>query len=674
MVNVTINGISFDPAAQPEVSSAEVPGPLSSKYILVQTSGPLNQVQRQRLADAGAEILEYVPENTFICRYTGADLKPVRALDFVVFANVYMKQFKIAPTFVAGPATTKMQLRDIAPTGTQSTDPVAIRVVLQRGVPATDELVGEIAAQAGADPSQLHTGPGWVQLTVERRRLSAIAAIDDVRNIEPYLEPRLMSNIARTIMTIDSGSAAAGINGENQVIAVCDTGLDRGDVRDLHPAFSQRVLKLYALGRNVADDPNGHGTHVCGCAVGSGVLNDGTQLQGAAPAASLIIQSVLDSDGGLGGIPLDLSDLFGPVYQNDGVRIHTNSWGTSANGVYTTLAADVDAFVWQYRDMLICFAAGNDGTDAASTGQVSDGSIGSPACAKNCIAVGASESSRPGFTAGAGGPLFTYGYGWPESFPAEPLKSDPVADDPNRVAAFSSRGPAANARVKPDVVAPGTAILSTRSRVASGVGWGLSADPLYFFEGGSSMATPFVAGCAAIVRQYLQQAGIATPSAALLKATLINGAVPIDNQNNPPDLSALPDNGQGFGRVDLTGTLGLASNSVQILLRDEATELDTGDEETIDINLAAPFTGLLATLVWTDAPGEGLQADLDLVVSLPDGSELHGNMPAASDDFDRVNTIEQVRRTDLEPGLAHVTVRAYRVTNPQNYALVVRTF
>jgi hypothetical protein len=130
------------------------------------------------------------------------------------------------------------------------------------------------------------------------------------------------------------------------------------------------------------------------------------------------------------------------------------------------------------------------------------------------------------------------------------------------MAAFSGRGPVQNGRTKPDVVAPGTAILSTRSRATQAmqtIGWLASPDPLYFNDGGTSMPTPLVAGCAAVVRQFLTTAGgIATPSAALVKAMLINGATPIKDQYTPPEVGAIPDISEGFGRVDIPATVGLS--------------------------------------------------------------------------------------------------------------------
>ena len=243
---------------------------------------------------------------------------------------------------------------------------------------------------------------------------------------------------------------------------------------------------------------------------------------------------------------------------------------------------------------------------------------------------------------------------------------------PVHLLAFSSRGPAANHRVRPDVVAPGTAILSTKSRVATGTGWGpYPHDPRFFYDGGTSMATPLVAGGAAVVRQFLLSRQHNSPSAALVKAMLINGAKPIHGQYAPPEVGAPPDNSQGFGRIDLSATVGPYQHGTAVVYKDEATTLDTGESEDTQQSVTAGQT-LKVTLVWTDPAGDALQNDLDLVVKTPDGQELHGNVAAGAPGFDRSNNVEQVVVPNIAAGTATITVRAFRAVTPQSYALVVR--
>lgn len=673
MARITINGISVDPVEnRPALAAANLlsADSSSSDYILVQVKQPLAQAQKEELATLGVTLLQYVPENTYICHYTPANLEQVRALPYVAWANVYLTGFKVHTSLRPG-ATGEASghLLSLMSTDTLSKDNVTVDVVLHERV-AAEAVRAKIAAAAGLDPTQLEVGRHKVRLTVSRRRLAALAAVDEVRHIEPYIAPKLSNNVARGILRADDAQAGHVLEGEGEIIAVADTGFDKGDTVDVHPAFAGRVLKLYSLGRPNASDPNGHGTHVAGSVLGDGVFADGTVIRGTAPKARLVLQSLLDSNDSLGGLPADLHDLFSGPYQTDGARVHTNSWGSPAAGAYTSNSSEVDDFVWNFRDCVICFAAGNDGVDARSRGIIDDGSVGSPATAKNCITVGACESMRPDFV--DAGNILRYGTGWGTTFPAIPISDDPVANNPNGMAAFSSRGPAVNNRMRPDLVAPGTAILSTRSRVATGSGWGLSADPLYFYDGGTSMATPLVAGCAAVVRQYLKTKDVPQPSAALVKAMLINGATIMPGQYAPPEVGAPPDASQGFGRVNLAATVGPYAAGETVTFKDEGSVLDTGAAEHTAQAVGGNGRTLKVTLVWTDAPGEALQNDLDLIVRAADGEERHGNVAPGSTDFDRVNNVEQVIWVDVPSGNVDISVRAFRITKPQSYALVIR--
>ncbi len=675
MAKITINGISIDPATNgAALSRARLfsTDSASSDYILVQTSAPIDQEQQAGLEKLGATIVEYVPENTYICHYPPAALDEIRSLPFVSWANPYLRDFKIAASLrsevpVGGVASLLSLPSTRALLG--STDRVTVDVVLHRHA-EPEGVRARLAAAAGLDPAELKPGRHKIRLTVERRRLPDLAAIDQVRSIEPYVPPQLANSVACEILKADVVHAATSLQGEGQVIAVCDTGFDTGSTADVHPAFTGRVLKLYALGRSTASDPNGHGTHVAGSALGDGqsqILN--TAIRGTAPRAGLVLQSILAADGSLGGLPDDLHDLFEPPYARDGARIHTNSWGSAVQGGYTAHCLEVDDFVWTHRDLVVCFAAGNDGADRQRRGVVDPGSLEAPGSARNCITVGATESLRPGFP-DANAPLL-YGEWWGWKFPVDPIHGDQVADNPDGTAAFSSRGPAAGNRIKPDVVAPGTAILSARSRIATGRVWADSADPLYVFDGGTSMATPLVAGCAAVIRQFLQARGVTQPGAALVKAMLINGAGLIPDQFVAPELEPAPNGSQGFGRVDLAATVGPYRPDETVDFVDEDRALNTGERTVTMHPVAAAGRTLKATLVWTDLPGEVLQNDLDLIVRAG-GREWHGNMPSSSQAFDRANNVEQVIWPDIPAGEVEVVVQAYRTVQPQPYALVVR--
>jgi len=663
MTRITINGVSLDPTEPPVGLESALASTDSSStdYIIVQVAGPLTSVELGALAAAGADVLEYVPENTYICRYPGSSLTAVTALPFVVWAGEYLEGFKIAPELMTPAADPRPRLLSVEGVETSmSQEPRDVEVVLHRDADP-EAARARIAEAARMNAGDLEIADGKVFLSVLPQMLARLAAVDEVRHVEEAVVNKLHNTVALGIMRVDQVHSGPQFRGEGQIVAIADTGFDKGSASNVHPAFAGRVDKVIPLGRPTGNDPDGHGTHVAGSVLGDGVSPAmGGPVTGSAPGARLVMQSIMDATGRLGGIPPSLLTLFEQAYA-EGARVHTNSWGAPVAGRYTSNSFDVDRYVWEHRDLTILFSAGNEGTDGNANGVIDAGSIGSPGTARNCITVGASESLRPGISKKWGTP-------WPSDYPRAPIMDDLWADNADGMAAFSSRGPTRDGRIKPDVIAPGTAILSAHSRDASvGSFWGPSTDSAYCFMGGTSMATPLVAGCAALVRQALG----GNPSAALVKAMLVNGAVDISGQYAASEAGALPNFAEGFGRVNMANTVG-QPEGVSVSWIDEAGALRTGEAWSHQVTLEQPGT-LKVTIVWTDPPGEVLQNDLDLIVRAPGGSERHGNVDPASSAFDRTNNVEQVEWRDAPAGDYEIRVVAYRAAlHPQDFALVVR--
>jgi hypothetical protein len=693
MATITINGISIDPIAQEPTPSVN---PTSrSNYILIQTNPSLNDDRRAELVKLGVTILEYVPRYSYICYWPETDLQTIRAFPYIAWAAVYPVGFKLPPALLSpGSATNGSSIRNLIeltaePESSFKLESKEVDVVFHDNIDPND-CRQEIAAAAHLGPDALNLGRHKARITVQARYLPAVAAIDEVRHIEEVLPPELLNDVARKILRVGAlnGNGGTPFEGEGQIVVIADSGFDIGRTDNVHQAFmnnqeaKSRVVKLYALGRlDNADDPTGHGTHVAGSVLGDGNSDEFGAIRGTAPKAHLIVQSLLGDDGRLKP-PTDLHNLFLPPYEDDGARIHNNSWGSRpGHGVYDQQAHEVDDFVWSHRDFVICFAAGNEGSDHLGTGRVDGRSITSPGTAKNCITVGATESVRPESDhPERNRPEFarTYGQKFSADFPAGPIASDKMADNKETIAAISSRGLTTDQRFKPDVVAPGTFILSAQSRALDpGAQMWAPGDTHFFFDGGTSMASPLVAGCAALVREFLARVHhVNNPSAALVKALLINGARPLVGQNGAVGSASIPNSEEGFGRVDMAATVGPLADHESVTFKDEATALNDQQPELTQITINPETSLLKVTLVWTDPPGEHLQNDLDLIVKAANGEERHGNMDPTSSDFDRANNVEQIAWTGVPAGDVDIIVRAARIATParpQPYALVIRT-
>ena len=510
-----------------------------------------------------------------------------------------------------------------------------------------------------------------------------IGAQEGVYGIEEYVKPVLHNDIARQLLHIDVDEGMAylsdhGLTGKDELVGVADTGIDKE-----HPDLKDNIVKATAWGRkDNTSDPNGHGTHVSGSIVGNGLASDG-KIKGIAPKASLFFQSLLDKDGGIGGIPHDLYLLFKEAYDS-GVRIHNNSWGSATESEYRFNSLEVDEFVYDHKDMLLVISAGNEGTSFrprnSHPGFVDWLSLGSPATAKNALTVGASRSSRSkgGFSS------LTYGMAWPDKYPEEPIKGAPISGDAESIAGFSSRGPCGNeSRIKPDVVAPGTDIASTKSSLAPSTNfWGpYPKNRHYAFMGGTSMAAPIVSGFAALVREYLRTTrAYDSPSAALMKAIIINGTRELEGSDALADHDFVPNFHQGFGCIDMLNIIASKQNKDLHLhyldpWQDEELQFSATGQRFLYHMQVEEGTPLRLCLCWTDPPGNGIQNNLNvMLLHVKTGTKWVGNerLPRMITSFDRDNNVEIIRIDDPHGGEYRVAVQANNLlVGRQDYALVV---
>ena len=687
----------FSDGAAALLSSGQEAKPID---LIIQFTGPIREEWKQLIAVYG-DARTYIPDNALLIRTTTDRLHSLAALEPVQWIGVLKPEHKIQPGLLTTAADIGSQKPPI-PLGPEATNalrtaggeiirPDGRRVVHIR-LFAAEDTDAVAAAIRRMDGEVLGIGRGPRQGTIRARMrletIAALAGLPEVEWIERFRQPRILNNVSAgpALMNANSAHTNFGLTGHGQVIAVCDTGLDTGDTNTLHPDFTNRLRAAFGWARpGEWSDLMGHGTHVAGSVLGNGSAWSNGLYEGIAYGAELVFQSCGDAGSSI-FLPDDLNDLYIQAYTND-ARIHSDSWGGESSGEYTIECQQSDEFIWNHPEMLIVFSAGNEGVDEDGDGVVDLRSIGAPALAKNVLAVGAAISDRE---PGSGGySSYTWGEAWGNSYFTPPVRdghiSEPWDGIHQGMAAFSSRGPCSDGRVKPDIVAPGTDIISCRSRMPDastlwGTGKGVlanAASNYYTFCGGTSMATPLTAGAAGVARQYLVETrGLANPSAALIKALMTAGARTLApgqyglGRTREIPFGSRPNVVEGWGHVDLGNTL-FPENGTNILVNGDT--LATGAMKTY--RFASSGTNRLAiVLAWSDYPASPLAAaslvnDLDLQVLAPDGTIYY---PNGLHGPDRTNNVEGMDIYPTQAGIYEILALGWNVPHgPQPFALVI---
>jgi hypothetical protein len=654
-------------------------GPLNGLFLIQFESG-LTPEQRQELSGLGIDLLSYVPDDAFIADASNVPPGQLHALPFIRWVGPMKPEHKIH-----GKITNQAAAK-----GKAGADLEVSVLLAPRARPnAATVARGQFTRIVGQ--TELRQGT-ILRGSIPPGKLQQLAESPAVLWIEPAPRMKLQDEIATKIVAGDDGNTGTlasvhqlGFTGAGVTVAVADSGLDSGDTNSMHPDIAGRVTALFHYGAvDDAADEHSHGTHCAGIIAGNGatgeVDDNGYRYGlGVAPGANLIGQRLFDAAGGYTYTEPSFEKLARDA-KSAGADIGSNSWGDDTQGRYDLSAMEFDALVRDAvsdafatgdQPYILEFSAGNAGPGGQT--------IGSPAVAKNVIATGAAQNSRPD--------LLIYG------------------DGPDAMADFSSRGPCEDGRIKPDLTAPGTWIASLRSVYADdNNAWGEISDN-YMYQGGTSQAGPHVSGAAAVFVQYWRQTHTnATPSPALVKAALINsatdmdetaiGSIGIDEEGDPIDVSfpqdanPVPNMDEGWGRVDLPNLIGSTKNYQFV---DQSVLLTNNQQLEQRILIGNADEPLKITLAYTDVPGSpvtvpALVNDLDLEVLAPDGHVYHGNQfnigesIADAPGFDAINNVEAVHLSAPVAGEYIVRIRARNVPMDarrdstavdQDFALVV---
>ena len=721
---IQLNATSLDTKTSVARSALnKTPAAFSGRHLqLVQFVGPVKPEWRQALVRTGVKIVHYLPQNAYLVYGDATALAQLAdwaaAEPVVQWSGDYAGGYKVHPNARIPVAKTLA--------GRSASGAFTIQLVDD---PAENAATLNLIEQMRLAPVvKSSTALGYRNLVVALppEQLDALAAQPDVVSIHPYSTPHLRDERQDQILAGNlSGSAPGGpgyldwlaSKGFTQaqfaasgfVVDVSDSGIDNGTTTPGH--FALYPLGNIALASRVVYNRfegtvnpgatrqgcDGHGSINAHILAGYDAFAGGFPHTDAAgynyglgvcPFVKVGSSVIFDNSGGASDFTSpDYATLLTHAY-NSGARLSTISWGGGGAGAYDVDAQIYDSLVRDVgvtgsrREMVVVFAAGNAGPG----GQTLD----SPGSAKNVLTVGASENVRS---------LSTLNGGNSASGTDGCSTTDADASSADDLLNFSGRGPCADGRIKPDLVAPGSHIVAgapqagapttagTGNASACFNGAGVCGLPsggavgsannffplgqqFYTVSSGTSHATPAVAGACALLRQYFINRGLepnnAPPSPAMTKAFLMNSARYLTGSSAN---DTLPSPNQGLGEVNL----GTAFDGVERVLRDQVpadTFTASGQTRGFSGFVSDPSKPVRVTLAWTDAPGStaagpALVNDLDLQLTIGgvtyNGNVFNGAVSVAGGTADGLNNVESIFLPAGVSGPFTVTVTGFNL-------------
>lgn len=552
---IELPAVIFNPAeAVPGLSeglaaelTATEPAGEATAYYLVQFTAPPDRRWISFIEELGASYVEDLPAQVCVFRMTAAQATETAASREEagvtwtgLFHPAYALSYSLAGREEPFTAADFRNLR-VDPASVKQTETGTLDVVF-----FPDLTTAEMRPAIEAVGATVRTDTGYslvIDLAVDR--IPALLRVPGVQLVEQHAEASVMNQRAGLIMAANQvrnfGNVdfLVNLDGTGEIVGVFDTGLDTGVIATVHTDFAGRVLAIAnANGAAItAADFQPHGTHVAGSIAADGTNSpappNASIPRGIAPRARIVFHSINAGPppaptpaNPTPVAPSNFNNFIRAIQSahNAGARVHNNSWGWSSKNQYQTTdggAGIVDRFAFLHPDTLILFATGNDEGDLNNNGTLDQNTLSRYATSKNILAIGASESEtnvegisinyRTWFATRFVNAAFNVSAG-----SATPFS---VSDNANDLALFSCRGRVSNPgtvggkprprRVKPDLVAPGTNILSTGPIALlpqAGFGQPVTAPAnRYYLSSGTSMATPLASGCAALVRQFYRE-------------------------------------------------------------------------------------------------------------------------------------------------------------------------
>jgi len=455
-------------------------------------------------------------------------------------------------------------------------DPHArVSVLVKLGLPATNARVDALEEEVG--PIRLGRRFGVVKAfsaSLTKEQIAELAELPGVTHIEENSRLHILNDTAQASFgvsavrsqtpALDGGAGHSAYSKSDLVTAVIDTGID-GAHLDLDEG---KVLAFVDCVDEICDakspfDDHGHGTHVAATIAGDGDARADKLYKGVAPESALVGVKVLAGSGS-GTDAGVIAGVQWAVANKDTYGIEVLNLSLGGDGCSDgsdLVSAAVNAA--HEAGLIVAVAAGNDGPGPCT--------ISSPAAAAQAITVGAMRDL------GANG--FNLAY-------------------------FSSRGPTLDGRTKPDIVAPGVNVTSADAGTASG----------YTTMSGTSMATPFVAGVAAL----MLEAGLSTSAvkAKMMETAVDWGPAGTDREYGAGRLDA-------YAALQATGATLQAAPAMPAHAGYSGSLSATGAVFDYYLNVTDTQFPIAATLIMPSITGGSASSpDFDLRLYSPSGTQL----------------------------------------------------
>jgi subtilisin family serine protease len=479
-----------------------------------------------------------------------------------------------------------------------------------------DNEAAAMLEAAGAEVIHVVAGMNTHVIRIKTSLVNNIANLPAVYFIEPYDANPKPDNLQgrtnhRSNMLMQDFATGLKYDGTGVAVALNDDG-----VIGPHIDYEGRLI-----GQFITYNNGDHGDHCAGTIFGAGNRNPTTR--GMASGATLGVY-------GVGGFPTGYQafDSISSHYTKYNVRITSTSYSNGNNSGYTSLARTMDNQIRNMPQLMHVFSSGNSGT------------------------------SDFGYGAGAGWGNITGGHKQ-----AKNVMTTGNLVYTDALATSSSRGPAKDGRIKPDICAVGTDVNSTIN------------PNTYGLKTGTSMACPGISGALAqLYHAYKDMNSGNNPNSALIKAAVLNTADDLGN--------AGPDYRFGWGRINALRAYNLLKDNKYIL-----ASISQSNANNHNITVPAGVAELRVMVYWHDYEAVAnasvaLVNNLDMKVITPSTAQVLPwilnpapnattlNAPATQG-VDNLNNVEQVTIPSPAAGVYTVNVNGTAVPQgPQSYYVV----